>query len=91
MAASPYLEVGVEEPLKETHIKVPLHRSHGPATRSVLSPHFLVLRRHGRVGDAAPGRHEHAAIHDGPVPEVDEVPGRDNPASSLGTNLDKKL
>ena len=41
--------------------------------------------------DAPPGRHEDAAIHEGPVPEVDEVPGGDDPASCLGTNLNTKL
>ena len=86
-----YLEVGVKKPLEETHVLVSVHRSHGPAAGAVLAPDLLVLGRHGRVLDTAAGRHQHAALHHGPVAEVDEVPGGDNPASCLGTNLNNQL
>ena len=36
---------------------------------------------------AAPGGHEHAVLHGGPVAEVHKVSGGDNTAASLGTHL----
>ena len=34
-----YLDVGVEEPLEEALVRLPLHRPHGPAAGAVLTSH----------------------------------------------------
>ena len=86
-----YLEVGVKKPLEETHVLVSVHRSHGPAAGAVLAPDLLVLGRHGRVLHTPASRHEHSALHDGPVAQVDEVPSGDDPAPGLRTHLDTSV